>query len=48
VIPGPEQEPSVYEVEVGLPRGRGPVLVEVGLEQGGELLSYLEYEVDLG
>src|SRR5258708_5697582 len=47
-IPGPEQEPAVYEDEVSLPRGRGPVLIEVGLEQEGELLSYLEYEVDPG
>ena len=47
-IPGPEQEPNVYEEEVGLPRGRGPLLIEVGLEQEGEMLSYLEYEVDLG
>ncbi len=47
-IPGPEQGPAVYEDEVSLPRGRGPVLIEVGLEQEGELLSYLEYEVDPG
>jgi hypothetical protein len=47
-IPGPEREPAVYEDEVSLPRGRGPVLIEVGLEQEGELLSYLEYEVDPG
>lgn len=47
-IPGPEQEPNVYEEEVGLPRGRGPLLIEVGLEQEAEMLSYLEYEVDLG
>jgi len=47
-IPGPEQEPNVYEEEVGLPRGRGPLRIEVGLEQEGEMLSYLEYEVDLG
>jgi hypothetical protein len=38
----------VYEEEVGLPRGRGPLLIEVGLEQEAEMLSYLEYEVDLG
>jgi hypothetical protein len=37
----------VYEVNVGLPRGRGPLMVEVGLEQEGEMLSYLEYEIDL-
>jgi hypothetical protein len=47
-IPGPEQEPNVYEEEVGLPRGRGPLVIEVGLEKEGEMLSYLEYEVDLG
>jgi hypothetical protein len=46
-IPGPDEEPSVYEVNVGLPRGRGPLTVEVGLEQEGEMLSYLEYEIDL-
>jgi hypothetical protein len=46
-IPAPEREPNIYEEEVTLPRGRGQMLVEVGLEQHGELLSFLEYELDL-
>jgi hypothetical protein len=46
-IPAPEQQPNVYEDEVSLPRGRGEMVVEVGLEQEGELLSFLEYELDL-
>jgi Glycosyl hydrolases family 2, sugar binding domain/Glycosyl hydrolases family 2 len=46
-IPSPEQEPNVYEDEVSLPRGKGEVVVEVGLEQEGELLSFLEYALEL-
>ena len=47
VLPAPEQEPNVYDDEVSLPRGRGLMVIEVGLEQEGELLSFLEYELDL-
>jgi hypothetical protein len=44
-IPAPDQPPAIYEDEVNLP-GRGAAAIEVGLERDGELLSYLEYEVE--
>ncbi|MEA2646557.1 MAG: hypothetical protein QOE92_1640, partial [Chloroflexota bacterium] len=46
-IPAPDQPPAVYEREVTLPGGGGNVVIELGLEQGGELLSYLEYELEV-
>ncbi len=44
-LPRPDQPAAVYEHEVGMPGRGGAVSVEVGLEQGGEILSYLEYEL---
>jgi hypothetical protein len=45
-IPAPDQPPTVYEREVAVPGGEGAVILEVGLEQDGEMLSYLEYELE--
>ncbi len=44
-IPAPDQPPALYEAAVTLP-GEGTVVLELGLEQDGELLSYLEYEIE--
>jgi hypothetical protein len=45
-IPAPDQPPSVYETEVTLGADQGTVVLELGLEQDGEMLSYLEYEIE--
>ncbi|HEV1998159.1 MAG TPA: hypothetical protein VGR61_08535, partial [Candidatus Dormibacteraeota bacterium] len=46
-LPRPDEPAAVYEAEVNLPGRGGAVGIEVGLEQGGELLSYLEYELEV-
>jgi hypothetical protein len=45
-IPPPDEPASVYERDVTLPSRGGGLVIEVGLEKDGELLSYLEYEVE--
>jgi hypothetical protein len=45
-LPRADEPAAIYEAEVGLPGRGGPLAVEVGLEQDGELLSYLEYDLD--
>ena len=46
-LPRTDEPAAVYETEVHLPGRGGRLAVEVGLEQAGALLSYLEYELDL-
>lgn len=45
-LPGADEPAAVYEAEVTLPGRGGRLAVEVGLEQDGELLSYLEYDLE--
>jgi hypothetical protein len=45
-LPRPEEPAAVYEAEVNLPSRGGAMGIEVGLEQEGEMLSYLEYELE--
>ena len=46
-LPRTDEPAAVYEAEVSLPGRGGAVGIEVGLEQAGEMLSYLEYELEL-
>jgi hypothetical protein len=46
-LPRADQVPVVYDAEVSIPGRGGAVGVEVGLEQEGEMLSYLEYELEV-
>ncbi|MFY9616318.1 MAG: sugar-binding domain-containing protein [Candidatus Dormiibacterota bacterium] len=46
LIPAPDQPAAVYDAEVNMPADKGTMLLELGLEQEGELLSYLEYEIE--
>lgn len=45
-LPRSDEPAAVYEAEVSLPGRGGPVEIEVALEQDGESLSYLEYELE--
>lgn len=46
-LPRSDEPAAVYEAEVNLPARGGEVVIEVGLEQNGELLSYLEYDLEI-
>ena len=46
-LPRPDEPAATYEAEVNIPGKSGALGVEVGLEQEGELLSYLEYELEI-
>jgi hypothetical protein len=45
-IPPPDQPPAVYERDISLPARGAGMVIEVGLEKDGELLSYLEYDLE--
>gem|GEM_PF-2858640 len=45
-LPRSDEPAAVYEAEVRMPGKGGAVGIEVSLEQGGEMLSYLEYELE--
>ena len=45
-LPRADEPAAVYEAEVSLPGRGGPVAVEVALEQDGESLSFLDYELE--
>lgn len=46
-LPRADQTPVVYDHEVNIPGRGGAIGVEIGLEQEGEMLSYLEYELEV-
>ncbi|MFN2466346.1 MAG: beta galactosidase jelly roll domain-containing protein [Candidatus Dormibacteria bacterium] len=46
-LPRPDQPAAVYEQEVSIAARSASVGVELGLEQDGEMLSYLEYDLEL-
>ncbi|MGI8609354.1 MAG: hypothetical protein ACR2MY_09035 [Candidatus Dormibacteria bacterium] len=45
-LPRADEPAAIYEAEVSLPGRGGAMGIEVGLEQDGELLSYLEYDLE--
>jgi hypothetical protein len=45
-LPASDQPAAVYDAQVSMPADKGTMLLELGLEQEGELLSYLEYEIE--